>query len=517
MQENYRRIPLDQLRESPTNPRKRYADQPLKELAQSITQHGVLQAILTRPHPIDSDAFEIVCGSRRFRASTLAQVADLPAIVRELNDEDVIAIQAIENIQREDVHPLEEAQSYRTLLGLGQEIAGIAAKVGKTETYIYQRVKLLNLCTEAQDAYFADTFSTAHAIELARLPEAAQHELLEFIKEGGQYGDGVTVADLRQQIEQEFHLDLHRAPFKKSDATLNAEAGPCTTCQKRTGYLPALFPEIKKKDTCTDRECFAAKQAAYIVRTSNELAKDGAIVPHVSFYYGPPKEGVIMHDKWTEATKKCKHTLTGIVVDGQETGRVLPVCTEATCSVHRNKGSASAKAGSGIKSVKATVTPQQRAAKRKESAKRAASERAIVAVVAKIKALNGPDLKLVAKSMIADMWHENRKAICKRRGWEPKKTTYGHDLTEAAYEHIEKLDAAEVSGLLIECSLRGRVMTGFGGKPSDAFAIEAKRHGVDLAKLEKEALTEITEKEKARTKPEAKAEAPKAKTKRKAA
>jgi len=514
MQEAYRRIPLDQLRESPTNPRKRYAVQPLKELAQSITQHGVLQAILTRPHPIDSDAFEIVCGSRRFRASTLAQVADLPAIVRDLNDEDVIAIQAIENIQREDVHPLEEAQSYRALLGLGQEVAGIAAKVGKTETYIYQRVKLLDLCTEAQEAYLADTFSTAHAIELARLPVAAQHELLEFIKEGGQYGDSVTVADLRQQIEQEYHLDLHRAPFKKSDATLNAEAGPCTTCQKRTGYLPALFPEIKKKDTCTDRECFAAKVSAHIERTQAALAKDGAVVPLLSHTFGHSmRPHALSHNNWTEATKKCKHMVTGVLVDGHDVGKPLAVCIEATCSIHRSKGSASASAGGGIKSAKAKVTPQQLAAKRKESAKRAANERAIVAVVTKTKALVGLDLKLVAKSMIADMWHENRKTICKRRGWEPKKTTYGHDLIEAAYDHIEKLDAAEVSGLLIECALRGRTMSGFGGKPSDTFAIEAKRHGVDLAKLEKEALTEITEKEKARAKPTAKADVPKAKRK----
>lgn len=523
MQEQYQRIPLDRLHESPTNPRRFYPEQPLNELAESIRQHDVLQAILTRPHPFKAGDFEIVCGSRRFRGTKIAQRPDIPAMVRDLSDEEVIVIQAIENIQREDVHPLEEAQSYRALLGLGQEVAGIAAKVGKTVTYVYQRVKLLDLCDDAQAAFLADKFSAAHAIELARLPETAQRELLDYIKEGTQYGDAVTVAELREEIEQRFHLDLHRASFKKSDAQLVPEAGSCTTCQKRTGYLPALFPDIKKKDTCTDRACFHAKVVAFIERTRADLAKDGDVVPLLSIFYGgtPKNSDALSHSEWTEAKKKCKHTVQGVVVDGHEAGRVLTVCTEASCSVHRSKGSADTASGTGQpKRAKVALTPQQLTAKRKESAKRAAKERAIVAVVGKTKALNGPDLKLVARALIGEMWNDHLKELFKRRGWEPKKQGHGRDYDDAARGYIEKMDAAEVSGFLIECALRGRAMNGFFGKPSDSFASEAKRHGVDLAKLEKEALAEISGKEKARAKSTAaKAETPKhkVKTKRKAA
>jgi len=520
MNEQYRRIALAQLRESPTNPRRRFAEQPLKELAESITQHGVLQAILTRQHPSEPEAFEIVCGSRRFRASTLAKVADVPAIVRDLTDAEVIAIQAIENIQREDVHPLEEAQSYRALLALGQEVAAIAAKVGKSETYIYQRVKLLDLCPEAQEAFFADKYGTAHAIELARLPEAAQRELLDWMGEGGEYGDGATLADLRAEIERGFHLDLHRACFKKSDAQLVPEAGACTTCQKRTGFVPALFPDIKKKDTCTDRACFSAKLAAFIERTRATLAKDGANVPLLSPYYGQPRtEGALSHNQWTDAKKKCKHTLTGIVVEGAEVGTTLAVCIEPSCSVHRAKGSAASVSGSGrTRTAKAEKTPQELAAERKKAAKRAACERAIVAVVRRTKALIVTDLKTIAKAFITEMWHESTKVICKSRGWEPKKTKYGSDLTDAAHGFIDKMDGVELAGFLIECVMRGRYVANNFGQMSEAFAAEVKRHGVDLAQLEKDALAEITEKAKARAKPKTvKAATPKAKTKRKAA
>ncbi len=514
MQDIYRRIPLDQLRESPTNPRKRYHEPSLNELAQSIALHDVVQPILTRPHPVEAEAFEIVCGSRRFRGATLAAVADVPSLVRDLTDEQVITLQAIENIQREDVHPLEEACSYRDLLALGQEVATIAAQVGKSETYIYQRLKLLDLCETAQAAYLNDTFGTAHAIELARLPESAQRELLDDIIDRAKYDEPVTLADLRREIEAQYHLDLHRACFKKSDATLLPAAGACTTCEKRTGFVPALFPDIKKKDTCTDKVCFHNKVAAFIERTRATLAKDGATVPLVSQYYGSPKEGVIHHNQWVEATKACKHAVSGILADGHEAGRVLSVCSEALCNVHRAKGSAARAGASTTSGAKSKPTPQQLTAKRKESAKTAAMTRAVASVIAKTKTLGAADLKLVAKAVTTEMWNEHLKALCKRRGWEPKKTTYGTDYHAAAYNAIEKMDGADLAGLLMECALRGRFVQGTLHGKNDVFAVEVKRHGVDLAKLEKEALDELTAKEKARA--QAPAKKPGTKGKRKA-
>jgi ParB/RepB/Spo0J family partition protein len=503
MQEQYRRIPLEQLRESPTNPRRFYAEQPLNELAQSIKQHGVLQAIITRPHPMEAEGFEIVCGSRRYRGTKLAQLTDIPAVVRDLTDEQVIAIQAIENIQREDVHPLEEASSYAQLVALGREVEDIAVQLGKSATYIYQRMKLAALTPEVQEAYLAGTFTTSHAIDLARLPASAQRELLEYIKEGTQYGDAVSVADLREEIERRYHLDLHRAPFKKSDAQLVADVGPCTTCPKRTGYTPALFPDIKRKDTCTDRECFYGKLAAHIERVQAEHADGDSKAPFLSSFYSSTVDtaarypDALLHQKWAEATKKCKHTLNGVLVDSIDAGKVVPCCIEPSCTVHRAKVDSEA-AAHGVRTKAKVKTPQQVAAQQRESAKRAAQERAIVATVAKTKELNGPDLKTVALALLTEMWSQHTKELFKARGWEPMKNKYGYDHTAAAADYIEKMSAAELSGLLLECALRGRSMNDMSGSTEHRLKEAVKRHGVDLQKLEKDALDEIKAKDKAK-------------------
>ena len=501
MQEQYRRIPLEQLRESPTNPRRFYAVQPLNELAQSIKQHDVLQAIITRPHPTEAEAFEIVCGSRRYRGTKIAQRPDIPAVVRDLSDEQVIAIQAIENIQREDVHPLEEASSYAQLVALGRDVDDIAVLLGKSATYIYQRMKLADLTPEAQETYLAGTFTTSHAIDLARLPAGAQAELLDYIKEGSQYGDAVTVADLREEIERRFHLDLHRAPFKKSDAQLVADVGPCTTCPKRTGFTPALFPDIKRKDTCTDGACFHAKLAAHIVRVRAEHTDGDTPPPLLSSFYSANSgtatlyPDALLHQKWAEAAKKCKHTVNGVLVDSIDAGKVVPCCIEPSCTTHRAKVDADS-AAHGVRTKAKAKNPQQVAAQQRENAKRAAQERAIVATVAKTKELNTADLKCVALALLTEMWSQHIKELFKARGWEPKKSGYGYDHAAAAADYIEKMNTADLSGLLLECALRGRSMNDMGGRLDQRFKETVKRRGVDVQKLEKEALDEIKAKDK---------------------
>lgn len=517
MQEAYQRIPLSQLRESPTNPRRHYDQAALNELAASIRHQGVIQAALVRPHPDEPEAYEIVFGARRFRGSQLAEQADLPAVIRDLSDEQVIAMQAIENVQREDVHPLDEATSYNRLLALGHPVTDIALKTGKSESYIYQRIKLAALIDKAQEAFLSDKINTAQAIELARLPQAAQDEVLGVILEGTQYGDPLTLNGLREHITQHYFLDLHRAPFKKNDATLNPEAGPCTHCQKRTGFVPALFPDIKKKDTCTDRECFTKKIAALIERHQVALAVGDKRPPLLSVYYGPSATQkvypeALTHNQWAEASKKCKHMVNGITVDGHEAGTITPCCIEPSCSTHRAKMDKTPEAGS-TKPARKTQTPQQLAAAQRTRAIFAAHERAIVVAVGKTRVLDVPDLKTVAVALFTEMWGNHTKELFKARGWQPGKEKYGHNYVAAAEKQIDKMNAAELAGLILECCLRGRSMNGMGGEDADRFRLTVKRHGIDLAKLEKSSLEEIKEKDSAKAK--AKAERDKKKAGRK--
>ena len=135
----YRDLPLSVLTESRTNPRRFFEDSALKELAASIRSQGVLSPLLVRP--LTDRSFEIVAGARRYRAAQLAEAETVPVRIVNLTDAEALEAQLIENLQRRDVHPLEEAQGFRALLNLDEpkySIEQIAAKTGKSPAYCAQ-------------------------------------------------------------------------------------------------------------------------------------------------------------------------------------------------------------------------------------------------------------------------------------------------------------------------------------------------------------------------------------------
>src|SRR5712692_2772029 len=133
-------ILLGKIRESKTNPRRFFDEAKLAELAENIRQHGVLQPILLRPLPEgEAGLYELVAGARRFRASRLAKRESIPATVRELTDAQALELQVIENVQRVDVHPLDEAQGYAALIELQPDtytVESIASRVGRSPAYV---------------------------------------------------------------------------------------------------------------------------------------------------------------------------------------------------------------------------------------------------------------------------------------------------------------------------------------------------------------------------------------------
>jgi ParB family chromosome partitioning protein len=132
----YRDLPLSILTESKTNPRRFFEDSALKELAASIRSQGVLSPLLVRP--LTDRSFEIVAGARRYRAAQLAEAETVPVRIVNFTDAEALEAQLIENLQRRDVHPLEEAQGFRALLNLDEpkySIEQIAAKTGKSPAY----------------------------------------------------------------------------------------------------------------------------------------------------------------------------------------------------------------------------------------------------------------------------------------------------------------------------------------------------------------------------------------------
>ena len=166
-------IPLRSIQESKTNPRRQFDEAKLAELAGNIRQHGVLQPILVRPLPDgEPSQFELVAGARRYRASKLAGRETIPASVRELTDTQCLELQLIENLQRTDVHELDEARGYAALMQLqpdGYTVETLAEKIGRSEKYVYARLRLLQLIDEAQEAFYPGRLTVAHAFEIARL------------------------------------------------------------------------------------------------------------------------------------------------------------------------------------------------------------------------------------------------------------------------------------------------------------------------------------------------------------
>jgi ParB family chromosome partitioning protein len=176
-------IAIDLIDPSPLQPRGMFDDAKLDELAQSITANGVVQPLIVRPK---QDRFELIAGERRWRAAQRAGLTRVPAIVRHVSDDKVLELALIENIQREDLNPIEEARAYKNLIdtvGLTQEV--VAERVGRDRSYVTNFLRLLRLPEDLQELVQSGRLSTGHARTLLGLPDvAAQRRLARKIIQG---------------------------------------------------------------------------------------------------------------------------------------------------------------------------------------------------------------------------------------------------------------------------------------------------------------------------------------------
>ncbi|WP_091735888.1 ParB/RepB/Spo0J family partition protein [Phenylobacterium immobile] len=159
-----REIPIELIEANPDQPRRHFAETELAELAQSIRESGVLQPILLRPSPSKPGMFEIVAGERRWRATQAAGHHAIPALVRELTDERAFEVAIIENIQREDLNAMEEAQAYQSLIGRAGYTQDKAGQVlGKSRSHVANTLRLLQLPAAVQDHVLYGRLSAGHA------------------------------------------------------------------------------------------------------------------------------------------------------------------------------------------------------------------------------------------------------------------------------------------------------------------------------------------------------------------
>lgn len=157
-------IAIDQIRPNPDQPRRVFQQEALQELAESIREKGIIQPLVLRVDPKDASKFQIVAGERRWRASQLAQLHEVPAIVREFDDQDVLEIAIIENIQRADLSAMEEAAGYRQLMDrFGHTQEKLAEALGKSRSHIANTLRLLGLPEDVQTMVSEGALSAGHA------------------------------------------------------------------------------------------------------------------------------------------------------------------------------------------------------------------------------------------------------------------------------------------------------------------------------------------------------------------
>jgi ParB/RepB/Spo0J family partition protein len=283
---------------SPTNPRRRRGldVDSLRTLADNIITHGLAQPILVRPLPSSRleetahldprPAYEVIAGERRWRAAQLAELTSMPFFVREMSDQAVLEIQLVENIEREDLDAMEEAEGFALLREkLGYTIEQIAERIGKGKgpSYVRKTMKLLDLTPESREAMYEGHLGRSTGLLVARYPAERQAAVVAFIKsQAVKTPAGVEPTPFRTlapALHTRFNTALRTAAFDTEDATLILEAGACSACPKRTGQALDLFGDDEKVDvSCTDDACFAGKKAAHVQRIHVQAKAEGVRV-----------------------------------------------------------------------------------------------------------------------------------------------------------------------------------------------------------------------------------------------
>ena len=238
---NQRKVPIEFLQPNPRNPRRTFSDTELDELTASIKQHGVIQPIVVRPVKGAQDRFEIIAGERRWRASQAAGLHEVPIVPVDVSDSDALEIAIIENVQREDLNAMEEAQGYHALaneFNWSQE--DIAKKVGKSRSHIANTMRLTKLPAEVQAFIASGQLSAGHARALIGVPDplAAAKKIVE---------EGLNV----RQAEQLAHVEgvPERKPQKpRGSGAAKTKDADTAALEKRVSDALGLAVSVNHRD-----------------------------------------------------------------------------------------------------------------------------------------------------------------------------------------------------------------------------------------------------------------------------
>lgn len=347
-----RMIALKLIDPPPTNTRTVFKKDSLAELTLSVKQNGIIQPILVRPV---GKRFQVVAGERRYRAANKAGLTEIPATIKAMSDDEALDAQLVENLQREDVHPLDEADGFLRLKeNSNLEISDIAQRVAKDQRYVARRLSLTNLIKEARKDFRGELITLAHALEICRLsPEIQPYALAACYEKTHVYDQKkqthVTQPDkerparhvryVQDWIQQNVFLNLRKAPFKLDDAQLREDGLTCLECPERSGFNKMLFHDISETDTCLNPFCFQAKTQAIVqIRKAEIETKSAKPAAYISPYYSPNdvKEALGTGDYRVLEKKadRCEFAEQAVYAEGQQIGQVIWICRDRTCKDH---------------------------------------------------------------------------------------------------------------------------------------------------------------------------------------
>lgn len=504
----YRDLPIDSLTESPNNPRKSFDEASLNELAASIKAQGILSPLVVRPV---GHHFEIVAGARRYRAAQLAGLETAPVRVVELTDAQALETSIVENLQRRNVHPLDEAAGFAALMRLEEPkytIEQIGAKCGKNPSYVAARLRLTELAAPVAEAFAKDEIGVGHALLLAKLQPAEQQEALTACYQEQYGGPNKTkrvllpVRHLQLWIEHNILLELADAPFFKEDAALVPEAGSCVECSKRTGQNVLLFAGIAAQhDSCSDPKCWAMKVDAHVRQT---LAAKPKLI-QISTAYGSPKDSgtAIPRNKYVEIHsekptnpkqrewpeyKSCKFTIEAIVTEGNEKGEIRRVCANSDCPIHH--------ARKARPTNDAAFKAAQDKRRHEEAIAQTSGLRALKAIGEAVPVrLMKRDLLFVAERLVVAM-DERRQSVLFRLHGIGKTRGTADAPAKLLVPFLRKADEGTLGRVLVEVAVLQAAHSP--NESAQTLHEAAKLYKVDVAAIKTKVGQEFTAKEKAR-------------------
>jgi ParB/RepB/Spo0J family partition protein len=525
---NTQLIPIGKIKPSGTNPRTLFEDAKLKELAQDIKLHGIIQPLVVR----DIDGrYELVAGERRLRAAKLANLSEVPAVVRVLSELEADEIQLVENAQRVDLHYVEEATAFDRLRAEhGLSTDQIAAKTGKKPGYVTHILKLAGLSPAVKQAALErnSPLTIGYGSLIAKINDhKAQDRFLTAILKGDHSNKPLRVKDAEKLLERDYQIHLSKATFNTNDAELYPGTGACGACPFNTTNLDRTI--YKDKEICTKPTCFKEKEKLRFDQLAAAAKNEGLVVipskkskDVFDQFWGKQGEDRVTRNSDFIGIDESRyisdygHTTLRTVLKGDAMPQLHIArgpSGKTVYLVNRKDADAALEKIRRLKSNQQSLrSPGKTTAQKKSEQNLKAGKQASRAAVLKIvdsvekveidEKLRKPFLVLL--SALRGYEHEERLAAALKRREILEAVGKGFDKRRAALntfwtKHASKLSVKEILGLCVEGLLGPDHYQNYNGSFSESLKLAAGIYKINLAALKTSALKEIqtAEREKA--------------------